>query len=62
MTVGPGNEQIYPSRLVTTSLDGASVNLGEHGGVAALLKKEVILALTLTLTLTLTLDPTALVP
>jgi hypothetical protein len=41
LTVGPGNEQIYPSRLVTTSLDGASVNMGEVGGVVALLKKEV---------------------
>jgi hypothetical protein len=41
LTVGPGDEQIYPSRLVTTSLDGASVNMGEVGGVVALLKKEV---------------------
>lgn len=39
--VGPGDAEIYPSRLVTTSLDGASVNLGEKGGVAALLKQEV---------------------
>lgn len=41
LVVGPGENQIYPSRLVTTSLDGASVNLGETGGVVALLKKEV---------------------
>ena len=41
LTVGSGDAQIYPSRVVTTSLDGASVNLGKHGGVAALLKKEV---------------------
>jgi hypothetical protein len=41
LVVGPGQNQIYPSRLVTTSLDGASVNMGETGGVAALLKKEV---------------------
>ena len=67
LTVGPGKKQIYPSRLVTTSLDGASVNMGEHGGVGALLKKEVTLALALalalaptvalTLNLTLTTDP-----
>ena len=54
LTVGPGEKQIYPSRLVTTSLDGASVNMGEHGGVAALLKKEVVLALALALALALT--------
>jgi hypothetical protein len=41
LTVGTGDDQIYPSRLVTTSLDGASVNLGEVGGVVALIKKEV---------------------
>ena len=41
LTVGAGDKQIYPSRLVTTSLDGASVNMGEIGGVGALLKKEV---------------------
>lgn len=41
LTVGSGDEQVYPSRLVTTALDGASVNLGEKGGVVALLKKEV---------------------
>ena len=41
LTVGAGDAQIYPSRLVTTSLDGASVNMGEVGGVGALIKKEV---------------------
>ena len=41
LTVGPGDEQVYPSRLVTTSLDGASVNMGALAGVGALLKEEV---------------------
>ena len=41
LLVGPGSEQLHPSRLVTMSLDGASVNMGEVGGVAALVKKEV---------------------
>ena len=41
LLVGPGDSQIYPSRLVSRSLDGASVNMGEHAGVVALLKKEV---------------------
>jgi len=41
LTIGNGDQQIYPSRLVSTSLDGASVNLGYKAGVGALLKKEV---------------------
>ena len=41
MTVGQNDDQVYPSRLVSRSLDGASVNMGEHAGVVALTKQEV---------------------
>jgi hypothetical protein len=41
LTIGSGPEQIYPSRVVSTSLDGASINLGHKSGVVALLKREV---------------------
>ena len=40
LTIGSGPQQIYPSQLVSRSLDGASVNMGEHSGVIALLKRE----------------------
>lgn len=41
LTLGTGDNQIYPSRLVSMSLDGASVNLGHNKGVVALIKHEV---------------------
>ena len=41
LTIGPSPQQLYPSRLVSISLDGASVNLGHKAGVVALLKQEV---------------------
>jgi len=41
LTIGPGPNQIYPSRLLSRSLDGASVNMGQHSGVVALMKREV---------------------
>ena len=41
LTLGAGNDQIYPSRLTSLSLDGASVNMGHKSGVVALLKQEV---------------------
>lgn len=41
LTIGSGAEQIYPSRLVSISLDGASVNLGHKAGVVALCRNEV---------------------
>ena len=37
---GRGEAQIYPTRLISRSLDGASVNMGEKSGVVALMKKE----------------------
>ena len=37
---GRGDAQIYPTRLVSRSLDGASVNMGDKAGVVALMKKE----------------------
>ena len=40
LVIGAAADQIYPSRLVSTSLDGASVNMGVKNGVVALLKEE----------------------
>ena len=33
-------DRIYPTRLISRSLDGASVNMGDKSGVVALIKKE----------------------
>lgn len=40
LSVGAEEGEFHPSRIVSISLDGASVNLGEKSGVGALLKKE----------------------
>lgn len=39
LVVGPAESEFHPSRMVSISLDGASVNLGKKGGVGALLKE-----------------------
>ena len=35
LVMGPNDDQVYPARLLTRSLDGASVNLGHKTGRAA---------------------------
>jgi hypothetical protein len=41
LIIGAGPKQIYPSREVSMSLDGAIVNMGQKTGVVALVKQEV---------------------
>ena len=41
LTIGRSPDQLYPFGLVSTSLDGASVNMGHKSGVVALIKQEV---------------------